>query len=262
MILLRVGLVVASCVLLVQQVLAQSVQPSLQPSIPHLIQVIGIATSADGKTLPANDKSLYEEHHIVDVTGKRRTVSYRSNGAEFASKSVDYSADVIAPDFMQRDTRRGEVIAARRNPQGRIELGYQESADDTLRWRAVSASARPLVIDAGFDNFVQQQWVSLLQGKAISFDFAVPSRAQAVHLVIGATGFEHCGVPTAESSHCFRVHAGNYLIRLFFPPLYLLYDSERQLQRFIGLSNINDAQGDGQQVRIDYRQALPVGAVP
>jgi len=221
------------------------------------LQTTGVATALDasaaaGKAAP----ELYEELHVFDATGLHRSVSYRRDGKEFAAKTVDYSPAAVAPNFTQRDLRRGEMIAARRDAQGRVELGYREMSAAAERWQAVDASDRPLVIDAGFDNFVRQQWPALQKGDVIHFDFAVPSRAQVVHLVIVSAKAGLCGEPRLQGSHCFRVYAGNYVVRLFFPALHLLYDSDAQLQRFMGLSNINDEQGDGQQVRIDYHRAL------
>jgi hypothetical protein len=219
------------------------------------LQTTGVAIALDaraaaGKAAPA----LYEERHVFDAAGLHRSVSYRREGKEFATKTVDYSPAAVAPNFTQHDVRRGEMIAARRNAQGFVELGYRETSAASERWQAIDASDRPLVIDAGFDNFVRQQWLALQKGDAIHFDFAVPSRAQVVHLVIVSAKAGLCGEPRLQDSHCFRVYAGNYVVRLFFPALYLLYDSDAQLQRFMGLSNINDEHGHGQQVRIDYRR--------
>jgi hypothetical protein len=216
------------------------------------IQIIGTATPLHAG---ASESVVYEELHTLDAAGLHRSVSYRHNGREFASKTVNYAADAIAPDFMQQDMRRGEMIAARRDGQGRIELGYREKTGAPERWQRLESSVRPLVIDAGFDNFVRRQWGSLLQGDAIHIDFAVPSRTQAVHLVIVSTRVSDCAEPRIRDGHCLRVYAGNYLVRLFFGPLHLLYDNDGQLQRFMGLSNINDGKGDGQQLRIDYRRA-------
>jgi len=226
---------------------AQSVEAEAQT-----IQIIGTATALHAGS---SESVVYEELHTLDAKGLRRSVSYRRNGREFASKTVNYAADAIAPDFAQQDTRRGEMIAARRDARGRIELGYREKAGAPERWQRPEQSARPLVIDAGFDNFVRRQWDSLLQGDTIHFDFAVPSRTQAVHLVIVSTGPGDCAEPRIRDSHCLRVYSGNYLVRLLFPSLHLLYDNDGQLQRFMGLSNINDDNGDGQQLRIDYRRA-------
>lgn len=218
------------------------------------LQIVGVATALEPTTDGAAGKLLYEEIHTSDSEGRSRHVSYRIDGIEFASKKVDYSVSTIAPDFVQQDSRQGEMIGARRDRRGRVELGYRERAGAKERWQVLEASSRPLVIDAGFDNFVRRHWQLLAQGRAIDFDFAVPSRARSVHLVIASTSAAGCGKPTAADSRCFRVYAGNYLVRMFFPALHLLYDRDAELVRFKGLSNINAANGDGQQVRIDYRR--------
>jgi hypothetical protein len=220
------------------------------------LQIVGVASALE-RTDGAPGKRLYEEIHTSDIEGRSRHVSYRVAGTEFASKTVDYSVSAVAPDFVQQDSRQGEMIAARRDLRGRVELGYRERAGDKERWQVLETSPRPLVIDAGFDNFVRQHWQVLAQGKAIDFDFAVPSRARAVHLVISLASAPDCGAPQIADSRCFRVYAGNYLVRMFFPALYLLYDRGGELQRFKGLSNINDINGHGQQVRIDYHRVAP-----
>jgi hypothetical protein len=216
-------------------------------------QIIGVAHALDREAGKSSARPLYEEVHVSGEAGKSRNVSYRMDGIEFASKSVDYSVSAVAPDFTQQDSRRGEMIAARRDARGRVELGYRERAGTQEHWQVLEASPRPLVIDAGFDNFVRQHWQALAAGEGVDFDFAVPSRARTVHLVIASAAPAHCGGPAIAGSRCLRVYAGNYLVRMFFPALHLLYDDGGRLLRFMGLSNINDANGDGQQVRIDYR---------
>lgn len=226
---------------------------SLPASGQPLAAIVGTATVPDDVK---RAQVLYEELHSVDASGLRHQVSYRSAGVEFASKSVDYSASLVAPNFMQRDTRRGEMLAARRDARGRVELGYRENSGFNERWRVPETSERPLVIDAGFDNFVRQHLPALIKGETLRFDFAVPSRGTAARLMIDSTATPDCGEPRVDGSHCFRVRTSSYLARLLFPPLHLLYGDDGQLLRFIGLSNISDADGDGQQVRIDYHRVV------
>lgn len=221
---------------------------ALSPAMAFALQdsVIGTARAINDNTV------LYDEHHINDVQRNRRSVSYRRDGVEFAAKKVDYQFSAIAPAFEQHDKRRGEFAGARYRGNS-IELGFRETDTDDIEWTAIKRSERPLVIDAGFDNFVRQQWNQLRSESTVDFDFAVPSRAQAVHLAIQRAPLAKCGAQSASGSSCFKVYAANYVVRLFFSPLYLLYDENQQLARFSGLSNINDEKGDGQRVRIDYR---------
>lgn len=209
------------------------------------LDVVGTARELGGVA------TLYEEHHTVDPATQQRIVSYRHNGGEFARKTVDYRPSVIAPAFEQHDARRGEFVGARYR-DGAVELGYRDSSKQPITWKPLSASKRPLVIDAGFDNFVRQHWQQLRAGDKVDFDFAVPSRGMAAHLVIEREHHKHCDAKDQSSGLCLRVYAASYLVRIFFSPLHLLYGDNQQLLRFMGLSNINDTNGDGQLVRIDY----------
>jgi len=217
------------------------------------LNVTGVARELKGVA------TLYEEHHVIDPATQQRTVSYQINGGEFARKTVDYRDSAIAPTFEQHDARRGEFAGARYHDGG-VELGYREDKTQSIKWKPVASSKRPLVIDAGFDNFIRQQWQQLRAGKKVDFDFAVPSRGMAVHLVLMREDHQQCDEKMPVAGLCLRVYAASYLVRIFFSPLHLLYNDNQQLVRFMGLSNINDAKGDGQLVRIDYRvgaSALP-----
>ena len=111
---------------------------------------------------------------------------------------------------------------------------------------------QPLIADAGFDAFIQKNW-SVLLNKAIKFEFVVPSRSSSVVMNLDSINTSKCRknvISKADPLHtvtlqnkklsCFRIRAKNWLIKQFLGNIYLVYDEQKRLMMFKGLSNIRD----------------------
>jgi hypothetical protein len=200
---------------------------------------------------------LYREYHFRNPAGPEGLVEYRGpDDLLMGTKSLDFSAGDTVPAFRQVDLRTGQLIFSQWQDDD-LTLGYRDDQDDAVQQKIVDTQPN-LVVDAGFDHFVRQNWSPLLRGDTISFDFAVASRLDTVHLVALQ---RNCDTPGQTlASVCFRVKPKNWLIAMLVRPIDLRYDStSRELLQFSGISNITDANGAALDVVIDYRHAQAGG---
>ena len=254
------------------------------PALQQTITMIGEAVDTKSGQL------VYREYHSRDEPSALHAVSYRSaSGEPFVEKIIDTSRRAIAPDFHQQDYRDGTVIAATtRGEQVTLVRGTAAAEDgrsvfamykeqplaldaNTLPLAAIESKhqlvATPdLVIDAGFDYFVRENWSALLAGKVMEFDFMVPARGRTVTMSLAKTGGEQCARERASNPEiakalgaspaytCFRLTVNNWFAKVFLKPILLVYDDQSmRLMAFRGLSNLKNDAGEAQSVLITYR---------
>jgi hypothetical protein len=222
------------------------------------------------------NKLVYTEHHTY-INPLLHEVRYKeTNGEIFATKNINYKYSYFAPDFIQKNSRNGEAIDIKRKNQGDGKNGieywiqYQENSKENLKKETISYNPR-LIIDAGFDHFIPQNWQMLEDGKELTIDYLIPSRLDYYELTIKK---EACKAKNSskpqdqpftefESEHCFSISASSFFIGLFSSQLELTYgkkkDSEGnnrnniKLMNFQGRSNISDSDGNYQDVNIVYQ---------
>jgi len=205
-----------------------------------------------------SDELLYSETHCVSEDGTQRDVIYKDAESKLiASKQVDYSSGVTTPSFVQHNLYSSEFIEVGFE-QGMVSMVIIDAdSRETLKSaQAQSSQKLPVVIDAGFDEFVRQNWDSLVSGESHEFQFPLADRERLVDLRIKPLG---CSYVT-QTDQCFRLDVANWFLRMLVKPIELGYDSKsRRLTRFRGLSNIGDENGNGLVVDIKYDYAdLPV----
>lgn len=204
---------------------------------------IGEARNATGGEL------LYREYHLASPEEPVHVVEYREPGGRlFASKTLHPGGSAFAPGFIQLDLRSGELLSARWQ-ESALQLGRRADEGATMHRRVVETpDTAPLVIDAGFDQFVRQQWDTLRNGTTVRFDFALPAR-------LGLVSLQARSVPCDgdPGMACFRIAPANSLLRLVVEPIELAYTtSDRRLARFRGIGNIGAGEGDPDVVSITY----------
>ncbi len=224
---------------------------SLAPALGFAAETVGEAYDLTSGEL------LYRETHCVDAEAESRLVIYRDRGDELiARKFVDYRSGRTTPSFVQHNLYSSETI--------KVEL-----ADGMLTMKVLDTGAAepkkvkstepggqlPIVIDAGFDEFVRAHWDELVGGGKKYFQFPFAARSSLVDLRISPLTCTY----DSDSDQCFRLEMSNWLYRMLAAPIELGYDREsRPLTRYRGLSNIGDANGGGLEVDIQYRyQDLP-----
>jgi hypothetical protein len=182
--------------------------------------VVGEARSLDDEEL------RYREYHHCSIDGRMCRVLYKDKEGEvFARKQVDYSESLRSPSLLIEDLREGQTL--------RIDGDFDAE----------------LVVDAGFDNYVRQRWAELAQGQTVRFPFLVVGRDSPIKMKASRTEGEVC----ETGSLCLTVTLDAWLLSMLVTPIELVYDNERRLTQYRGISNIRDAEGRSQTVQIEYR---------
>lgn len=198
------------------------------------------------------ERALYSETHCVSSDMLSREVLYRDIEQNLmAHKILDYGTGSTTPSFVQHNLLSQESIAVQL-AQGKlsVKLGYE---DDTKPEQVISIIPdrdMPLVIDAGFDTFVTDNWHDLLAGESLRFQFPFAAQESLVELRINTMDCTY----VTETDQCFRLEMNNWILSMLVDPIELGYDTElKRLVRYRGLSNIGDGKGDGLIVDIQYQ---------
>lgn len=213
----------------------------------------------EGLAYPAGGGGLvYREVHWLYRDGgvDARLVMYRCpDGRAFARKTLREVAGPSAPDFEFVDARSGYREGVR-SRGGTREVFYRDRAGAREVARPLPKAAG-LVVDAGFDRFVQAHWARLGRGQ-VTAPFLVPSRFQTVDIRVGdATEARERGRPVRRMGMVLAGWRG-----LVVPRIELTYDvAERRLLRFTGPGTVRDARGRLQMLRVEF-PAAPVAGVP
>ena len=210
------------------------------------VRVVGDAVALD------STEPLYTETYCVRDNELTHDVLYRDmEQALIAHKVLDYASGSLTPSFVQHNFYSQEVIAVElRQEQLIMAVKTADNPQPQEFLLPVSEASLPIVIDAGFDNFVTQNWNAIVGGQSKQFQFPFAARESLVDLRISAA---RCSYDT-EADQCFILRLDNWLIGRLVASIELGYDANlRRLTRFRGLSNIGDAKGAGQSVDIRYR---------
>lgn len=235
----------ATCLLIIASAI------SVANTAPHFLTSDQQSFDIVGEAFSLSDQRLiYREYHQVD--GNQHLVIYQDpNGKEFSRKAIDYSTSLQAPSFKQRNNWSGETISVD-HKMGEVTLSYQNDRNKTDNTETL-ATNKPLIIDAGFHHYIQNNWLSLMDGQVTVFDFALADRQDLIALKIERSNCPSTIKTSSPSKVCFSIGANNRFIRWLIGSLNLVYAQDtRQLLRFTGLANINDQQGKGLKVDIHY----------
>lgn len=204
---------------------------------------------------PASERLLYREDHLIRRDGVQplqRVVLYRCpDGTAFARKQVDYRESRTAPAFGLIDARDGYREGLRRT-DGTVSV-YSGKRSAPLQ---DGTGATMLVADAGFDEFLRNQWDALLAQGTLPIRFAVPAHARDLKFNVRSLGEGRIdGAPVQT----FQLKLGG-LLALVSPRIDVAYAEDRSLRRYTGLANIRSDAGKPLEVRIDFTR--PPQAVP
>lgn len=196
---------------------------------------------------PRSKELMYLEHHLIRREKDRptaRLVVYRcADGTAFARKQVDYRRSVQAPEFSLEDARLDFGEGLRRGGDT-ASLWVRDGGGAAERSAPVSAEAG-LVADAGFDEFIRGNWQTLVSGKPVPLQFAVPSRLQVFGFRVASQGSAELNGEPVER---FRLRLGG-LLGWIAPHIDVAYGrDDRRLLRFEGLSNLRSDDGKSQLV--------------
>lgn len=200
-----------------------------------------------------NNQLIYRELYTALDENKSVQVDYMTpEGMVFATKTLIYQGELFQPSFNYEDTRDNEYISAQF--QG-ARLVLTHGMNSSQNEKVIYDNAR-MVIDAGFDAYIQLNWDKLVAGKRLKFDFAMPTRLSSLQLEVRKINGSESPVYDANFGRewiYFRIAPAKAFISLFADPIHLAYDPNgKYLMRFHGRSNIDDDRGGPQDVRIEY----------
>lgn len=195
----------------------------------------------------AGEQLLYQEYHYYSADNLDHKVVYKdAEQQDIAVKTVDYRSGTTTPAFRQQSWNYPEDITVELI-DGQLLIRYAVG-DEAVRQERLDPK-QPLVIDAGFDYYVRNNWAALTRDEALSFFFPAVTRQSLIKLKIKQTA---CSYAT-ETDVCFVINSANWLISLLLDPIELGYGkNSRQLNRFRGLANLTDSRGEGLKVDIRY----------
>lgn len=192
-----------------------------------------------------SERVLYLEHYDFDVAPEQWQVEYHlADNTPLATKRLDFSPGAERPNYLLRYHDSERTTGARWQNQDLLLFNKGE--------KVVSDVAGELVvIDAGFDNFVRNNWQQLAQ-QTLQFQFAFASDLRLVPLQIQQVPAGRTPLSDTTGATFFRIEGATMLLRWFSEPIYLAYNGERELCIYQGISNLSIA-GETPQVRIIYR---------
>ena len=198
-----------------------------------------------------SEELLYRETHCQSDDKLKRDVLYKNpDGEPIAYKSIDYRNGFSTPSFKQTNFQTSEETKVTVD-KNMVTLSFtdvnREQTQKTFEKNAFSDL--PMVIDAGFDAYIRENWDSLVSGEEQQFQFPLVTRTALIELQVSASS---CSFES-ENSQCFTLEMSNWLYRMLADPIELGYDlSEKHLIRYRGLANIEDENGKGLDVDIRY----------
>ena len=235
------------------------------------LMLLAISARADDYSFTGYARSLetgellYIESHAVSDGGnprETRVVLYRcaADSAPFARKQLEYFGQRTSPAFTFEDARSGFTEGFERDAHGHTVF-ERAGSQAPLRREAISPT-RTLVVDAGFDEFVREQWDSLEQGASSKMLFLVPSLLDSVNFRIRKVAEVNID---GESASVIRLSLAGAL-GWFLPDIDVSYRKrDRRLMRYSGLTNIRDAGGELLKAQIDFpesAQSSSAGSLP
>lgn len=176
-------------------------------------------------------------------------LEYSRNNQVFATKHLSYGQSLKMPEVLQQDSRTGEVREAKL-VGNQIILRYQPNRHKKIS-EAYIAADKADVVDAGFDNYVRLHWDELVSGSIVPINFASMAHLKVLPLRIRNQPLQTCDAQVREG-FCFQVEIDNALLRLVLGNIKLLYDQQHRLQKFDGMVNVTNDDGDNQKAIIHY----------
>jgi hypothetical protein len=217
-------------------------------AVPQVRYFEGDAYDASGARL------LYHELHWLywqHDTARRLVLYTCPDGSAFARKQVDAGAGATTPDFELRDALNGYREGVRLR-EGQRQVFFQEAAQQAEH-SALLTLPKNSIIDAGFDDFVQEHWDALSSTGMAPVHFLVPSQLRFVEFSIRKL---HDTMQDGRTLRWFRV-ALDAWYGFALPHIDVAYDLQTQeLREYRGISNIRDEAGRNLKVAIHFPAAM------
>jgi len=231
------------------------------PVSADIFEFTGHAKNSDGKT-------LYTEHHRVEGScdngifqpiGHKVTYVHETEGSEkvFAGKKLDYSSSPVRPTVVYQQPDFRESLEITYTDSGSVAVVWQRPDGDT-EGSGLKVSDN-LVVDAGFDNLVRQNWDKVIGGEQVRFRFLAPTRGTDYAFVL-----EPAQSQIVDADHLVQIRPDSLVLKLLVDPIILGYNRRGALTAYSGLTNVRENKDKNHSATIFYAvSTYPVcGLVP
>ncbi|WP_417538366.1 hypothetical protein [Marinobacter sp.] len=219
------------------------------PASAGLFEFTGQAESSTGE-------ALYEERHRIEGSCKagvfqpleHRVVYIRraeSNRHPFAEKRLDYRSSLLRPvvKYQQPDFKES------------LEITYPASDSAAIVWQQPGGEIKQsnlggsndLVVDAGFDNLVRQNWHKLTTGESVKFRFLAPTRGTDYAFIL-----EPAQNLSIEVDHLVQIRPESLVLKFLVDPIVLGYNNKGALTAYSGLTNVRENADQNHTATIHY----------
>lgn len=211
-----------------------------EPTYAALFEFTGSAARNDGTVLYEEQhrvEGLCErgefkplEHHVIYLPSRG---SGSSSDQPFAKKWLDYSASSVRPTVNFRQPNFNEFLKVTYPDKDIVSLVWQQPEGDTNR--STLDMPNDLVVDAGFDNFVRQNWHKVINGESVKFRFLAPTRGTDYAFVL-----EPAQNQTVKADYLVQIRPDSFMLKFLVDPIVLGYSKKGVLTVYSGLTNIRE----------------------
>ena len=213
--------------------------------------VYGSVRHSVGLAVSDDDCLTYIEHHQYFESGYHHIRYYDKEFRVLLAKELRYPELPQHPAIKQTDfLQEIETTIQVDGQTGMTEIAYLRNKKSKNFQFELTEN---VVIDAGFDAYIRENWQSFERQPSQEFSLAVIGKRNLVKMKIVRSD-------SSVDGASFSVRPKSWLLRTLVPEISLRYDGSRQLIRYKGLSNLKRF-GEGRNVVIyfeHYHSELPL----
>ena len=203
----------------------------------NVMHSIGVARDATSESI------RYIEHHQYLASGDHRVTYFDPQGEVLVTKQLSYPSLPQHPDILQEDVRRNVALAAK--VDGNVVRMSQAQNGQTKNYEI--GLDEKVIVDAGFDRYLRENWDLFEPGVSQTYKFAVAGQARLLNVAI-----TKLAQTNATGATTFTIRPTNLLVRIVLPEIRLVYDQARRLSAYSGFTNLKLPQGGSKSVVINF----------
>ena len=205
-------------------------------------------------TAKAWDSGQAEYYELYfEVEAGLHTVYLDNAGLIIAERWAQFQSNKHTPLYRLVDYRHGSQYGVEAGEGDQLQMFTQKSLNAPIKRKRVDADE--LVIDAGFDEFIQTHWQALFEkDQARSFEFPFAKRRMMIKMKLESDACEPVIVGTA----CLSLSMRNPLFNLIAGKTQVRYHmGNKQLLGFDGLSPLASKEHKPLKVRVGFDYTNP-----
>jgi len=201
-----------------------------------------------GKAYDAKTQAfLYAEDHVFnrDPSNASMKSRYRdSNGEVIAEKIVRFEQGRVT----EIEFEQNKIGVARKLVRDLSSISYSSTKDNkTINKKLALNPNKEVILDAGLFAVVDRNWQTLLDGKKVKFDLAMPANKRTISMEVSRSNMvDSAASKIIESDNMvlLSLNIKNRLLRWLAPTIELAYyEDTKQLAFYKGPSNLTEEDG-------------------